>query len=369
MSESQNIRDKINDFIAETFKIGPNNTIGIDIGSHSIKVAEVFVSKKNVVKINKFIHKKIPDGCILEDEIVKPEELTNIIKDCFKELSLSNLNVSIALFGPNTMSKRIQVSTGTRKQIEDQVIWESEQYIPFGIEDSTVNFHVIGENEGGGTDVYVAAAANKIIEIYLKIIADANAKVKIIDLNHFAFCNAFSVIYANEIKNITESILLIDFGHQNTNLMIYKNKSMLFNREITMGGIHVTEEIQRHLNLSTQEAEDLKCGTNSEGKVPEEILAPIQESIEALVTEIKKTINFYMTASSEETLSQCFISGGSSLLPGLDKILERELSIGVELIDIMKFVETGKTLTEDMFPYINSCGLTAIGLGMRKIFK
>jgi type IV pilus assembly protein PilM len=369
MTSQQNIRDKVNDIISDLFKIGPDNTIGIDIGSHSIKVAEVFHGKKGKIKINKFIHKRTPEGCIVEDEIAKPDDITQIIKECFQELSISNQNVSIALFGPNTMSKRLQVSSGSKKQVEDQAMWESEQYIPFGVDDSTVSFHIIGENEGGGTDVYVAAAANKVIETYQKIILNAGLKIKIIDLNHFAFCNAFSVTYAQEIKNISESILLIDFGHQITNLMIYKGQSMIFNREITMGGIQVTEEIQRHLNLSSEEAENLKCGSHEDGKIPEELTAPIHDATENLVSEIKKTINFYMTASSEETLSQCFIGGGNSLLPGLDKILERELNIGVELIDIMKYVDVGKDVKEDMFPYINSCGLTVVGLAMRKIFK
>ncbi len=359
--------EKLTDALATIFKIGPSNLVGIDIGLSSVRVAEFSFDKKNRPKLQKFSFRDLSEGCLIEDEIIRPEEISNAIIDCFSESKIKNTNVCIGVSGPNTMSKRITVVAGTKDEIEDQVHWESEQYIPFGIDDSTVSYHIIGENEGGGTDVMVAAIRNDIVESFEEVIKKTKLRCRVVDLNLFALANIFETIAPTAELNSPDSILIIDFGAQTTNMIIYKNRTVIFTRELSMGGYLITEEIQRQLGLTFTEAEDLKIHGDESGNLPEEVVEIIEMSLDSFFSEIKKTINFFMTASSEESVDKCYVTGGSSLVPGLIEGLETSLSVTVKLMNpFEKIAINDRNITEDMMSIISSMGLIALGLALRK---
>ena len=161
MAES-NVIQKAMSFIKDIISSGSKPLFGLDIGSSAVKVAEVEVKlgKKNRYIINRFAMVPLPEGAIIEDEIQKPEEIQEAIKEAVKKAGINLQTCTLGLFGPNTIAKKLRLAGGTYEEIEDQVLWESEQYLPFSIDESVMDFDIIGENEGGGVDVIVAAVIN-----------------------------------------------------------------------------------------------------------------------------------------------------------------------------------------------------------------
>ena len=136
---------------------------------------------------------------------------------------------SIGLSGPNTVARKLQLAGGTLEEIEDQVSWEAEQYLPFPIEDSTVSFHVFGENEGGGVDILVAAAKNDVIQNFKALVEKTKLRAKIIDLNMIAATNVFEHVMKEKIDESTGgSWILLDLGAQKTQFVIYRNNAIAF---------------------------------------------------------------------------------------------------------------------------------------------
>jgi type IV pilus assembly protein PilM len=131
------IQGQVNDFFA------PNtaNIIGIDIGMSAIKFADVSKLSDGNYKINNFVYKELPDGTVIEDEIQKEDELLQALQEGLKELNASTKFVSIGLSGPNTFMKRLQLPGGASEEVEDQVTWEAEQYLPFPFRN---HFHELG---------------------------------------------------------------------------------------------------------------------------------------------------------------------------------------------------------------------------------
>ncbi|MBF0300736.1 MAG: type IV pilus assembly protein PilM [Oligoflexia bacterium] len=363
---------KIDDIIEQIqaiLKIGPTEVIGIDIGQSAIRVAEISIGKKGI-KLEKFAYKFLPEGCLIEDEILQPEEIVNAINECFAKISSKNKQVCIGLSGPNTMSKRLQVADGADEEITDQVTWESEQYIPFGAEESVLSYSIMDRNPGGGVDVMVAAAKKDVVESYGTLIKAANLKLKIVDLDLFALANVFEVLYADKIKKEKDGILVIDFGAQKTNILIFHKGTIVFTREMSIGGVVITEEVQRQMSLSYNEAEDLKISGDENGNIPEEIAEIIKVNLENFLGEIKKTLTFFMTAANDVSLGCCYVTGGASLTPGFLEGLER--TVGVPIVQINPFESMSyneKDFDEMELNYIAACGCVALGLALRRIRK
>jgi type IV pilus assembly protein PilM len=361
----------VKDFLFDVLGLGSKGLIGLDIGQHSIKIAEVFPvgrGSNKTFKLMKFHYLVMPEGTIIEDEVQNNEDFIELLKQVFDEAKIKNKNVCLGLSGPNTVCKRVQIGATDEQDLQGQIEWEAEQYIPFDQDEATLAHSIIGQNAGGGYDVMIAAIHNVTGETYQGFCSESGLKVKILDLNMFALNNVFEHVHSHNIIDNSPGILLIDFGAQTTKLVIYKNKAPIFTREMNLGGSNITEEIQRQLGESFGNSEELKKSGDDQGNLPEEILEIIEMNLDSFFEEIKKTIDFFLTASSEQGLSMCFITGGSALLPGLMEGLENILGIEVSLLNIFEKIEyEEKNFNEEHLNFAAHYGAVAVGLAMRSM--
>jgi type IV pilus assembly protein PilM len=355
--------------IKDALSVSGGSVVGIDIGLSSVKVAEVSCDKdKENWVLTKYASVPLPEGSIIEDEIQKEEEIVDAIDRAIKEAGITAKIASIGLAGPNTVARKLQLAGGSEEEIEDQVVWEAEQYLPFEIEQSTVSFHVVGENEGGGVDVIVAAARNDIISSFKNLVEQVNLKVKVVDLGLVAVTNVFELVMEEKIEDISQSWLLIDLGAQKTEFIIYKNGMIAFTKEMNVGGVMITEEIQRQMGVNYDEAEDLKITGDGQGNLPEEILEIIDDVVEAFFSEIKKTIDFYISSTSDESMMGCLVTGGSALIPGIIEGLEALLGVEVSVLNPFDiFGIEIEDLSEEKKKEIQYRGCSVIGLAMRQV--
>jgi len=350
-----------------TFKKG--HLLGIDIGLSAVKVALLTPLKKNNFRIERFCHLPLSEAAIIEDEIQKPSEITELIKEGIERIGYKDAICCIGIDGPNTMTKRLQIPDGSKEEIEDNVLWESEQYIPFGADESELDFQVLGDVPGDDDvkDIIVSAAKINVIESYTQVVTTAGLKPKVTDLKVFALNNIFESIYYDNLAALEVGTILIDFGAQSTKILVYRYGAPVLTKEIILGGVLVTEEIQRQMGVSYYEAEDLKINGDQSGNLPEEIMPIIEQHLSNLMSEIKKVLNFYIASGSSEPVDYCSITGGSAHLPGLVETLSEVIGIKAELIDPFKRIEVSNKISKEEIEIMRTCGLVSMGLGMRKI--
>jgi len=361
----------INDLISqvkEVLKIGPSGYIGIDIGLSSVKVAQLDGNGDTGYKLVAYGSGSLPEGAIIEDDIQKEEEVVEAIQTAIKNAGIKSVNCVFGLAGPNTVARKLQLAGGSDEEIEDQVSWEVEQYIPFSLETSKISFHVVGENEGGGIDVIVAAAKGEIVESYRSLLEQAGLKPRIFDLGLISVVNVFELVYRDKLVDPNESWILMDLGSEKTEFIIYKNNKIMFTKEIMIGGVIITEEIQRQMGVNYYEAEDLKNHGDENGNLPEEILEIIDSVVESFFAEIKKTVDFYISSTSDESFIECVLTGGSSLIPGLTEGLEALLGINVSIMNPFEVIKYDpKNIKEEQLNEIAYRGASVLGLAMRSL--
>ncbi|WP_164848241.1 type IV pilus assembly protein PilM [Halobacteriovorax sp. HLS] len=352
--------------IKSSLKVGSKGIIGVDIGLSSVKVAQMTGSAEAGFTLVAYASEPLPEGTIIEDDIQKEDELKEAILKAIEKSGSSCSNVAISLSGPNTVARKLQLAGGSYEEIEDQVSWEVEQYIPFSVETSKVSFHIVGENEGGGVDVIVAAAKGETVDSYKALYESIDLIPKVIDLGVLAITNVFEVVYDEKLEDGSQSWILIDLGAQKTEFVIYKNHKIMFTKEIDIGGVMITEEIQRQMGVNYYEAEDLKCNGDENGNLPEEILEIIDDVVENFFSEIKKTIDFYISSTSDESFVECVLTGGSCLIPGLIEGLEALLGISVSIMNPFEAIDYDKkNIKEEQLNEIAYRGAAVLGLAMR----
>jgi type IV pilus assembly protein PilM len=366
--DAQKLLDNIIDQAKEALNLGPKTIFGVDIGLSAVKVAEVEKVSENKFKLLKYAAVQLPEASLIEDEIQKEDAILEALQKAIKLSKISTSQICLGLFGPNTVTRKLQLAGGSDEEIDDQVSWEAEQYLPFGIDESSVAFHIIGENEGGGVDIIIAAARNDIILSFRELVEKANLKIKIIDMGMLAITNVFENVMGDKLEVQGESWIIIDIGAQKTEFIIYKNGMIAFTKEMNIGGVMITEEIQRQMGVNYFEAEMLKIKGDGSGNLPEEIIQIIDDVVEAFYSEIKKTIDFYVSSTSDESLVGCLMTGGGVLIPGLIEGLEALLGVECSVLNPFdSFDYDKKEFSEEIINEIAYTSVTALGLAMRQI--
>src|SRR5204862_2042052 len=161
-------------------------------------------------------------------------------------------------------------------------------------------------------EVVLVAAKKDKIQNHTNVITLAGRTPEVVDIDAFALQNAFE---ANYLVDEDATVALLNIGASLMNINITKGGMPLFIRDVSVGGNQYTDILQKELQLSFEEAEDLKLGKNGSES---HTVQPLLESItDMLITEVQKTFDFFRETYPSETISQVLISGGTAQMPGL----------------------------------------------------
>jgi type IV pilus assembly protein PilM len=358
------LTDQLKDLITKLTSATSKQLIGLDIGVSSVKVAVMSGGGKKF-QIDSFASIDLAEAVIIEDEIQKKEDVVNAIVQAVNNLKTKTRSCCLGISGPNTMTKRLQVPEGTKEEMEDHITWESEQYIPFGVDDSEVAHQILGENEGGGSEALLVAARTDMIESYQEVAKEAKLMVKVVELKCIALSNIFEAMYAESMEELNEAgAILIDFGAQTTQVVVYRQGGPLLTKELNIGSGLITEEIQRQMGVSYDEAEDLKMNGDDSGNIPEEIVPIIDHHNKNLIEEIKKIVGYYVQPGTER-VEKIFITGGALHTLGLSEMLGSETNTEVIAMNPLESFAVAKGIAEEQLETLSTSGVIALGLALR----
>lgn len=349
-----------------------NQIVGIDIGSHSIKVAEIEDTTKGMILKN-FGTIGLPQDAILEGSIKEMEIVSAALGNLLQNLKIKNRNVALSISGYSVIVKKITIPRKEEKDLEESIQSEAEQYIPFDINDVNLDFQVLysgeeePEEEGKESymDVLLVAAKKDIVEEYISLLHLTELNPAILDIDAFALQNAF------EISDHEQSgcHALVHIGAQHLTINVIKDGVSIFTRDSSYGGSQITSEIQKKLNISYQEAERIKLGAKP---FATEQRSAIEETFSGTVTrwgqEIKRALDFVATTFTDIKVENILLTGGSSLIPGFSKYLGLETGLKIETLNPFANMEIReKSFDTGYINYSAPIAPIAIGLALRSI--
>ena len=271
--------------------------------------------------------------------------------------------------GHSVIVKRISLPAQTRDELDETIRWEAEQYIPFDINEVNIDHQILQEDgTDGQMDVLLVAVKKDLIDDYTSAITDAGYTLKVMDVDAFAVGNAYEHCYQPEEGEVTA---LVDIGASVINMNVMAGTIPVFTRDITTGGNQYTEEIQKTLNISFDEAERIKLGGRrgevSKDVIPQEVQDSMREVSDQLVGEVQRSLDFYRATTSASRVDRLLLCGGAASAPGLDRLFEERLGIKVEVVDPFRRIEIGSGAgDEDRIRELGPSLCVALGLAMRR---
>jgi type IV pilus assembly protein PilM len=340
---------------------------GLDIGSSSIKIAQLTESKGKY-RLEKFGVKTLDPELIVDGTVMDAGRVIDILRELLQELKLKTKDVAISVSGHSVIVKKINIPTMTEEELEESIKWEAEQYIPFDLDDVNVDFHLLGENESaegqGEMSVLLVAAKKDRITEYTSLVGELGLNPVIVDVDAFAVENMYGINYDIAPDEITA---LVNIGASVMNINVLKNGTSTFTRDISVGGNRYTEMIQRELNLGFEEADRAKRFEPVEGVSEDAVLSLINTGNNEIVSEIVRSIDYYRTTSAAVTVDKIVLCGGCSMVKGMAELLNERMSIPVEISDPFSRIQVDpKAFDTDYLKEMAPIASVVVGLAMRR---
>ena len=343
--------------------LGKKEVVGLDIGSNSIKLAELKETKKGY-QLKNIGETLLPPEAIVNKVITNRDAVSEAIYSLIEELRVKTKNAVISISGHAVIIKKVSIPKMSEKELREAVPWELEQYIPQNIEDVNYDFQILpGQTAEGNMDVLIVAAKKDITNDYINVVNDAGLNPVVVDVDVFALENMYEANYP-ESGGV---VALVNIGASVTNINILKNGVSVFTRDITTGGNQFTELIQKEFDVGYDEAEKMK---NSLGRpdVSPELDRISQDFTDLICGEIKRTLDFFSTTLWREKVDKIMLGGGTSKVPRLREVLEDIANAPVELINPFRNIlynpnDFDPEYISDIAPKM---GVT-VGLALRKM--
>lgn len=318
-----------------------HSLVGLDIGSSSVKVCQLKESKRGFA-LQSFGMIPLPPEAIVDGSIMNATAVVDAIRELVQSQRIKAKEAAVSVSGHSVILRKINLPVMTREELDESIQWEAEQYIPFDINDVNIDVAILNEhNDQGQMDVLLVAAKKDMINDYTSVVREAGLAATVVDVDAFAIQNAFEVNYD---ATPGETVALINVGASVVNINVLSSGVSAFTRDIAQGGNQYTDEIQKQLNVSYDEAEALKIGgggADSDSVVPQEVERVMQQVSETIANDVQRSLDFYGATAADATIHKIFLSGGCAKVPALARAIEAKTGVPVEEIDPFRQVDIG----------------------------
>ena len=344
--------------------------LGLDISSSSVKLVELGRNKAGELVLERCAIEPLERGWITDGNVEKFDEVAEAMRRVVKKSGTRTRNVAMALPASAVITKKIILPGGMSEQeLEIQVETEANQYIPFSLEEVSLDFCVIGPSpsSAGDVEVLIAASRKEKVQDRQGLAEAAGLKPVIVDVESYASrLAAGRLIQALPEEGKDMMVALFEVGAFNTSMQVMRNEEVLYDRDQAFGGAQLTQLIVRQYGFSQEEAESKKRN----GDLPEDYEAGVlRPFVDSMAQEIARALQFFFTSTPHNRVDYIMVAGGSAALPGLSEAITAQTSFPCNLADPFQGMHIGENVREKKVKREAPSYLTSCGLAMRRFVQ
>ena len=332
-------------------------TVGIDISTSSVRLVELSRSGKQEVRLERYAAEALPRGAVVDGNIENFEQVVDAVRRVVKKSGTHARHVVLGMPPASVITKKIILPAGlSDDQLEVQVESEASQYIPFALDEVSLDFDVLGTvaNSPEDIEVMLAASRREKVEDRVAIAEAAGLKALVMDVESYAARAALERVLAPAPGRI---VALFQIGAQVTHISVLQDGLAIYEREQSFGGNQLTQDVVRAYGLPFDEAEMRKKSGDLPEKYQAEILAPFLESA---ALEVTRAIQFFFTSTAYNRVDQLYLAGGCALIPELQGIVAARTKIASSVISPFEGMQLAPSTREprsEAPAYLVACGL------------
>lgn len=356
-------------------------TVGLDIGSSSVKIVELLHSKHGY-RLKAISMLDMPENTIIDKEIANREVLLDtleaLVKDTEKMYRGKIKDVVFAV--SRSASKAIFIDRIEKENIprgEDPTDYISSltQNRSYGSEgeETTFDYKILKrerreDSDQDIADILIVTVRDDVVSPYVNVLQDIGLNPVIFDIDVFAVYNCW---YTQRLPEDFEQVqVILHIGEYNTAVILVDRGVFHSSRNIAIGTNSFMLSLQSHMKTDRVSAISLL-----KGEIPSDIS---EESVDKVLFYTAEEFSSYLESTfryfSSEVLkgtkevSKLILSGGGATIHGFNTYLEKKFNIPVMVLNPFEGVEvdSGMDIDFDAMKGILPIFSVAMGLALRK---
>ena len=341
--------------------------IGLDISTSSVKLVELSDAGKGEFRLERFASEPLPRGAVVDGNIENIEQVSEAVRRVWKKSGTRSKQIALGMPPASVITKKIILPGGmSEDQLEVQVESEANQYIPFALDEVSLDFDVIGPaaNAPEDVEVLIAATRKEKVEDRVAVAEAAGLKPMVMDIESYAARSALDRIIAQMPKGGQGQIVaLFQIGAQATHVSMLQDGQTIYEREQPFGGNQLTQDIVRAYGMTFEDAEAKKKSGDLPDGYEQELLEPFLENA---ALEVTRAIQFFFTSTPYTNIDHIFLAGGCAIIPGLVEMVADRAKISSSVVSPFKGMQLSPDVREKQLRVEAPAYLVACGLAMRR---
>ena len=334
--------------------------VGVDISSTTVKLLELSV-KNGRYWVESYAVMPLPENSVVEKSILNPEAVADALERVINLANPHTTQAAIAVPTSMVIHKIIEMDADmSDEEREVQIRMDAEQYIPFPLDEVSLDFEVLPDRLANPNRVNVLLVATRTenVDTRVEVLELAGLVAKVADVESYAMERAFSV-FADTLPMGANTVGILDIGHTMTTLSVMQKGKIIYTREQVFGGRQLTQDVQSRYGLSFEEAGRAKKERTLPDDYDTEVLEPF---LDAVVQQAARSLQFFFSSSQFNEIDHILLAGGIANIPGLAKLLQQKLGYRVTIAN--PFLQMGfspqidiKKIENDASSLMVACGL------------
>lgn len=347
--------------------------LGVDIGTSSVKVAELEVSSKGF-SVSAFFEMPLS----LDPQKDQGLEVLEALRQLSGRYDPGNTRwvVAVPQYLVSIHNKRFPFRE--RQKILKSLAFELEDEIPFDIDETVFDAKPI-EFVGPMTDTLTVATPKEAIRTVLEIAENGGIDPEVVTVEGLALGNVFAnweePLRELPLGAISEGTttapqparLILQLGHQRSTLLVIREGVLIAVRSFLWGGDDIAQALSKTYSIQIFEAlkilrEKAFILLNPSGATREQVTLSntISNSVDTLVADLRLTLLELRTRFRIEFLGM-ELTGGLANMQNLTPYLTSSLSVPT---NVARPLSQFKNLKIELTPRIEAVATNAIGLAI-----
>ena len=338
--------------------------IGLDIGSSYVRALQLSESGSGY-RIEHFAMEPLREGVVVDKTVQDIEAISSAIDRAVKNSGSRSKACAIAVSGPAVFTKTIALPSNlAESDVESQIQIEANQYVPYPLDEVSLDFDVLGPSARNPDliDILLAASKSENVESRQDALEAAGLVAKVVDVEAFAIANAFELIRQRDHLSKNEAVGIFDIGRDLTTLLVLRGGRVIYNREHPFGGHQLLEETIRRYDMSPEQASFFERAEEGPEDFEAEVLEPFQLNI---VHQISRALQFFASSNDYSPISTIYLAGGTASLKGLAAMVQQELGLTTRVADPISGMDVAPSVAVSALKRNTPNLMVAMGLALR----
>jgi type IV pilus assembly protein PilM len=365
---ARSVLDKLKEITAKVSLGKKSSTLlGVDISSTSVKVLQLSPAG-NKYRVENYVIRSLPANAVVEKNISDVEAVGEALAAAISILKPSQKEAAVAVAGSAVITKTIEMNASlSDSEMENQIVVEADQYIPYPLDEVSIDFERQGLSDRNPelVEVLLAACRRENVESRVEALDLGGITARVVDIEAYAIERVYELLAEQIGTDDDQTVAIIDIGSMTTTLNVILQGKTIYTREQMFGGNTLSEEVQRRFGLTALEAENGMKRGGLPDEYEFEILGPFKENV---VQQVSQTLQFFFSSSHYNEVDHILLAGGVAAIEGLAHLCQESLSTPVSVANPFAGMVIGSKVSKEALANDAPALLLACGLAMRGEF-